>query len=69
MEPLWNLPQTSPDQLEEIGEPWWNPRLEHKGLVELGGTLVEPYLKPPRTKPSQMVEPWWNPGGNLVEPL
>ena len=48
-----------------------------------GGTLVEPYLKPPRTtlQPGTLVEPWRNPretflkpaaleeiGGTLVEP-
>ena len=79
MEPLWNLPQ-HPAALEDIGgtvvEPssgarragaWWKP----------GGTLVEPYLKPPQTTPQplqNLVEPWWkprrwwNPGGTLVEP-
>ena len=67
MEPSWNLPQTSPDHLEEIGGT----------LVK---TLVEPYLKPPRppqTTPQplqNLVEPWWKPcrwwksGGTLVEP-
>ena len=29
---------------------WWNP----------GGTLMEPYLKPPRTTSSWWVEPSWN---------
>ena len=82
------LPQTSPDRWwnpgetfpgsKKLVEPWWNPRPEHDGLVEPwwqpGGTLVEPYLKPPRTtlQPSQnLVKPWQNSGGNggtLVEP-
>ena len=50
------------------------PCPEHDGLVDLvatGGTLVEPYLKPPRTtlQPSQnLVKPRQNSGGNLVEP-
>ena len=43
---------------------WWNP-----GGTR--GTLVEPYLKPPRTTPQplQMVEPWWNHGGTLMKPF
>ena len=39
-----------------LAEPWWNP----------GGTLVEPYLKPPQNTPplQNLVEPSWNPRGN-----
>ena len=71
VEPSWN--HAAP--LKNLVELWWNPRPEHDGLVEPwwqpGGTLVEPYLKPPRTtlQPSQnLVKPWLNSGGNLVEP-
>ena len=52
---------------KKLVEPWC-PRPEHDGLVEPwwkpGGTLVEPYLKPPSlAEPAAgepLVEPWWN---------
>ena len=60
--------QTTP-ALEEIAgtlvEPSWNLTSNHPGPpCSPGGTLVEPYLEPPR--PPRSLEPWWNPGGTLV---
>ena len=78
MEPSSNQPS------KKLLEPWWNPRgtlpQNHPGPpCSPGGTLVEPYQKPPR--PPRSLEPWRNPretflkpaaleeiGGTLVEP-
>ena len=59
VEPLWNLPQTTPGHpapLAEIGGTlvWWNP----------GGTLVKPWWNPPRSPRTT----WWNPGGTARNP-
>ena len=58
-------------------KPWWNPRgwnprgtflkpdhpSPRRNCWNSGGTLVEPYLKPPRTT----LQPWWNPRGTLPQ--
>ena len=77
VKPWWNPRGTFPEPrrtLEEIGgtlvEPLSGARRAGGTLVQTGGTLVEPYLKPPQTTPplQNLVEPWWNPGGTMVEP-
>ena len=69
MEPSWNLPRTTPHPRRNWWNPWWNPRPEHDGLVELwwkpGGTLVEPQTT--SDHPAALAEPGET-GGNLVEP-
>ena len=65
VDPSWNLPQTRPPPA--LVEPSWNLTSNHAGPpCSPGGTLVEPYLKPPR--PPRSLEPWWNPGETLVKP-
>ena len=70
--------------VEPSVEPKWNLTSNHPGPpCSPGGTLVEPYLKPPRPprlvepwrnpretypQPSKkLVEPWWNPRGTLPQ--
>ena len=59
LNPRGTVPQTTSDHPAALAEPGetlgncWNP----------GGTLVEPYLKPPRTT----LQPWWNPRGTLPQ--
>ena len=67
VEPCLKPPRTTPQPLQNLVEPWWNPcgTLPQTTRAtplpsELWWTLVELYLKPPRT--------WWNVGGTFVEP-
>ena len=82
--PWWSIVEPCRTRVESV-EP-----CETSGPTALAGilwnpeTLIQPYLKPPRTTPQpfqNLVEPcwngtkhwwnlgaWWNPGGTLVEP-
>ena len=66
VEPCWRtLPQTTPDHPAALAEPGGS-LVEPSWNRTLGGTLVEPYLKPPR--PPRSPRRTWNPGQTLVEP-
>ena len=75
------LPQTTPDHLAALAEPGgtlversWNlasnlhgpPRCPRRTWWNFRGTLVEPYLRPPRTTPDHPAA-LAEPGGTLVE--
>ena len=70
LEPWWNRRGTFLKPAQTNSKKFVSPVEPSSGAQRAGGTcgtLVEPYLKPPRTEPSQMVEPWWNPRGSLME--